>query len=145
MTMSIAKSVDLFKPAITVFHCCSALGDVSDVAGGKCDLKGVAMPCGLATRETFLLRAFEAGADAVVVLVCPEGQCRHLQGNTRAAKRVARMKTLVDEIGLDGRRLNLFNVSRGDAAAARQVIDQLAQELCVLGPNPAHYKANGTR
>jgi len=144
MTKSVSKATDQFKPAITVFHCCSAIGDVSTLADGECTLKGVIMPCSVATREVFLLRAFESGADAVAVIVCPEGQCRHLQGNIRAAKRVTRMKKLVDDIGLDSRRLNLFNVPRGDAAAVERVISQVVEDLSVLGPNPAHSKSNGT-
>ena len=54
------------------------------------------------TREVVLLRAFEAGADAVVVMVCPQDTCHYLQGNVRTAKRVTRVKKLLDEIGLDG-------------------------------------------
>ncbi|MBI2854976.1 MAG: hydrogenase iron-sulfur subunit [Chloroflexi bacterium] len=139
--MSVAKAISAkgkgFKPRITVFHCVSALTDASVLDSSGCDIQVVKMPCGIATREVFLLRALESGADAVVALVCPEGQCRHLQGNIRAAKRVARMKKLVDEIGLDGRRLNLFNISRGDAQAAERAIKQTASDVASLGPNPA--------
>lgn len=95
------------------------------------------MPCSSITHEVFLLRAFEAGADAVVVLVCPEGQCRYLEGNVRAAKRVARMKKLVDEIGLDGRRLNIFHIPLRDKSAVERIINQTVCDLASLGPNPA--------
>ncbi len=84
-----------------------------------------------------LLKAFESGSDAVVLLVCPEGQCHYVQGNVRAAKRVARVKKLIDEIGLDGRRLNLYNVSPGDRSAIERIMDQTVHDLASLGPNPA--------
>ncbi len=43
--------------------------------------RSIKLPCSSMTREVVLLKAFEAGADAVVVLVCPEGSCRYLEGN----------------------------------------------------------------
>lgn len=132
-----SSDVHQFKPKITVFHCFNALGDPSILPSGDFEVKSVKMPCSGATREVFLLRAFEAGADAVVVLVCPEGQCHYLEGNIRAAKRVARMKKLVDEIGLDGRRLNIYYVTPGDKSAVERIINQTVSDLVGMGPNPA--------
>lgn len=88
-------------------------------------------------KDVFLLRAFESGADAVLVLVCPEGQCRYVEGNLRAKKRVQRVKDLLDEIGLNGRRLSIHNIAFGDGAAAARVIQEVLADLDDLGPNPA--------
>ena len=41
-------------------------------------------------KRNISLKAFEAGADAVAVLACPEETCRYVQGNLRAKRRVAR-------------------------------------------------------
>jgi coenzyme F420-reducing hydrogenase delta subunit len=101
------------------------------------DLKFVSMACSSMVKDVFLLRAFEAGADAVIVLVCPEGKCRHVEGNIRAKKRVAWVKDLLDEIGLDGRRLSLFNISENDKGNVVQIIRDTAGALDELGPNPA--------
>ncbi len=87
-----------FRPRITLLHCFNAVSNLNDLAEESYDVRAIKMPCSSMTREVFLLRAFEDGADAVVVLVCPEGQCRYLEGNIRAGKRVARMKKLLDEI-----------------------------------------------
>jgi|WetSurMetagenome_2_1015567.scaffolds.fasta_scaffold214487_2 F420-non-reducing hydrogenase iron-sulfur subunit len=131
----------LNKPSsmkITLFHCFNTLDLFrSDENTDIIEVNSIKLPCSSMTRETVLLRAFEAGADAVVVLVCPQGLCRHLDGNTRAAKRVERMKKLLDEIGIDGRRLNLFNVPVNDKAAVNQIIQHTMSDLSDLGPNPA--------
>jgi len=95
------------------------------------------MPCSSIIREVFLLRAFEAGADAVALLVCPEGQCHNVNGNIRAARRVARMKRMIDEIGLDGRRLNIYNIPPGNKLAIQHAIRQTVHDATALGPNPA--------
>ena len=125
----------LGKTRITVFHCFNALSNVSS-ENGSYETQSVKMPCSSMTREVFLLRAFEAGADVVIVLACPEGSCRYMEGNIRAGKRVARMKKLLDDIGFDGRRLNIFQVSQGDRPAVERIIQQNIADLAVLEPDP---------
>jgi F420-non-reducing hydrogenase iron-sulfur subunit len=129
-----------FKPKITLFHCINAFGDADELAlsdKDACEIKPIKMACSSMVKDVYLLRAFEAGADGVVVLVCPEGQCRYLEGNLRAKKRVRRVQHLLDEIGLDGRRLILNNMEAGDDSAVNQTVDLVLKNLAVLGPNPA--------
>ena len=129
-----------FIPKITVFHCINAFTENTHspfVGGDDFEIKFIKLPCSSMVKDVFLLRAFEAGADGVVVLVCPEGQCRYVEGNIRAKKRVAWVKNLLDEIGIDGGRLSLSNIAAGDNAAATQIIDDVLKNLAELGPNPA--------
>jgi F420-non-reducing hydrogenase iron-sulfur subunit len=129
-----------FKPKITLFHCINAFGDAGElfISGSMTyEIKTVKMACSSMVKDVFLLRAFEAGADAVVVMVCPEGQCRYVEGNIRAKKRVAWVRNLLDEIGLDGRRLSLTHMSAGDQAAATRTMNDVVKKLAELGPNPA--------
>jgi F420-non-reducing hydrogenase iron-sulfur subunit len=129
-----------FRPRITIFHCINAFSDgrsssLSD--GDDFEVRLVKLPCSSMVKDVYLLRAFEAGADAVVVLVCPERQCRYLEGNIRAKKRVERLKILLDEIGFGSKRLSIFNLAIGDDAAAAEVIQKTLSELADLGPSPA--------
>ena len=129
-----------FKPTITVFYCINTLfEEVSLLAGGEnnYELKTVKLPCSGMVKDVFLLKAFEAGADAVVVLVCPEEQCRHVQGSIRARKRVEWVQNLLDEIGLSGRRLSIFNISSEGRASSTEIIRKALSDLDELGPNPA--------
>ena len=73
----------------------------------------------------------------MIVMVCPEGQCRYVEGNLRAKKRVQWVKDLLDEIGLNGKRLSIYNIASGDGAAATRVIQEVLMKLDDLGPNPA--------
>jgi F420-non-reducing hydrogenase iron-sulfur subunit len=127
------------KPAITVFHCVNALegGHSAALRRDDADINIIRMACSSMTRDVYLLRAYEAGADAVVVLVCPERQCRYIDGNVRAAKRVGRVKFLLDEVGLGRERIELYNVKPGDDAAVSGIIDRTLETLKDLGPNPA--------
>ena len=129
-----------FRPKITIFHCINAFSDgrSSPLTGGDgFETHIVKLPCSSMVKDVYLLRAFETGADAVVVLVCPERQCRHLEGNIRAKKRVERLKNLLDEIDFDSRRLSIFNLALGDEDAAAEIMKKTLSELAELGPSPA--------
>ncbi|MCG6980161.1 MAG: hydrogenase iron-sulfur subunit [Deltaproteobacteria bacterium] len=129
-----------FRPKITIFHCINAFSDGRSSAlsdGDNFEVRLVKLPCSSMVKDVYLLRAFEAGADAVVVLVCPERQCRYLEGNIRAKKRVERLKILLDEIGFGSKRLSIFNLAIGDDAGAAEIIQKTLSELADLGPSPA--------
>lgn len=129
------------KSKVTIFHCINVFGEgdalPAAAAADNVEINFIKMPCSSMVKDVFLLRAFEAGADVVAVLVCAEGACRYVEGNLRAKKRVKWVKALLDEIGLDGRRLALFNVTAGDTLAAEQFIRDASSLAAVLGTNPA--------
>ncbi len=124
---------------VTVFHCINTFSEVTALASSDDDfeIRSIKLPCSSMVKDVFLLRAFDAGSDAVVVLTCPEGECHYVNGNIRARKRVERLKNVLDEIGLNGRRLSLFNVPLEDGTVAAEIIQKTLLELADLGPNPA--------
>jgi len=127
------------KTRITLFHCINTFADSVSIplpAGNDLELKTVKMACSSMVKDVFLLRAFESGADAVVVMVCPEGQCRYIEGNIRAKKRVGWVKKILNEIELDGKRLSLHNIASGDIDTAAKIIRQVVSDLKDLGPSP---------
>lgn len=129
-----------FKPKITIFHCVNAFRELTTLplAGNDgFNLRAVKLPCSSMIKDVYLLRAFEAGSDAVIVLACPEGECRHVSGNLRAKKRVERVQKILDEIGLDSRRLSLFNIAPEDGKAVASIVRNTLSGLEGLGPNPA--------
>jgi coenzyme F420-reducing hydrogenase delta subunit len=77
----------------------------------------IAVPCSGKLQPEHLLKAFEAGADLVVVLTCPEGECRYLEGRRRIERRLDYVRGLLDEIGLGGKRLVLLDGGEDSAQA----------------------------
>jgi coenzyme F420-reducing hydrogenase delta subunit len=127
------------KPKITLFHCINSFDDpefLKALTGSSFELKEIKMACSGMVKDVFLLRAFEAGADAVAVFVCPEGECRYLEGNIRAKKRVGFVKNLLEEIGLGGRRLSIHNIKQGDSEEAGGIFKQILSEINEMGPSP---------
>jgi coenzyme F420-reducing hydrogenase delta subunit len=82
------------------------------------------------------MRAFQKGADGVYVVGCLEGECHFLTGNLRAKKRVVYAKKLLDEIGIGGERLEMFNIAASDGPRFAAVAQQMHDKVTALGPNP---------
>ena len=130
---------------ITLFHCVNALNGFDAAAWGKSNGADVAtcqMPCSGMTNEVYLLRAFEAGADAVGVMVCPRDACRYVEGSARSHKRVEKVKKLLDEIGIGSDRLSIIEMGNGTSAG--QALEGILATLDKLGPNPAAAAINGS-
>jgi len=130
---------EVYKPNITVFYCINAFEEVDllNLCGNDFDVKVVSMACSSMVKDVYLLRAFEAGADGVIILLCPEGQCRYVSGNLRAKKRVEWTKKLLDEIGINGKRLFICNVSKKNESAVTDLLQTIGKDMADLGPNPA--------
>lgn len=118
------------KPKITLLHCINSLKQTADLIFNGCEVKVIQIPCSSMIKDVYLLRAFEAGADAVLVFVCPENNCRYAEGSIRAKKRVQWVSNLLDEIGMDGKRqLSIFNTIAGDNKAVETIIKNTLREL----------------
>ncbi|WP_457554257.1 hydrogenase iron-sulfur subunit [Desulfobacula sp.] len=123
-------------PKLTLFHCINSFKETASLFD-HCQVKTIKMACSSMTKDIHLLKAFEAGADAVLVLVCPNKGCRYAEGSIRAKKRVDYVKTILDDIGMDGRRLNIFNTSAKDMGSIKKIIQNTIAQLEIIGPNPA--------
>jgi coenzyme F420-reducing hydrogenase delta subunit len=84
----------------------------------------------------YILRAFEAGADGVFVAGCLEGQCHYQVGNLYARGRVAELKRTLDEAGIGGERLEMFNLSSAQGPRFAEVAREMTERITALGPSP---------
>lgn len=131
------EPMEKFKAKITLFHCINAFTERASLSNDDREVKLVKMPCSGMTTEVFMLKAFEAGADAVAILVCPEGACRYMEGNLRSKKRVEKTQKVLDEIGVGGQRLSLHNLAAKDSDSVSGLLDQMMMTIKELGKNPA--------
>ena len=64
------------------------------------------------------------------------GDCHYLEGNTNARRRVARLQHLLDQIGLEPERVQMFNMSAAMAGAFVEATTAMHTQIEALGPNP---------
>jgi F420-non-reducing hydrogenase iron-sulfur subunit len=128
-------------PEITVFTCIYCGYTSVDMAGTTglqypADVKIVKLPCTGKMDTIYVLKAFEQGADAVMVVACTKGTCHHMEGNLRAEKRVGRAKELLDEIGLGGERVEMFFVTGSQGYSFAAAVEEMTERVRRLGTNP---------
>jgi coenzyme F420-reducing hydrogenase delta subunit len=83
-----------------------------------------------------ILKAFEAGAEGVVVIGCKFGECYFKEGNFRAAKKVERVQSLIEEVGLEGERVKFDFVPGPGAKKFAAILSDMTEKVKSMGPNP---------
>lgn len=130
-----------WKPKIIAIICnwCSYAG--ADLAGGARiqyppDIRSVRVMCTGRIDPLFILKAFQDGADGVLVSGCHFGDCHYLEGNYKAAKRMFLLKSVLKNIGLDDKRLRMTFVSASEGAKWGMVMEDVVKTINELGPSP---------
>ncbi|MBU0516046.1 MAG: hydrogenase iron-sulfur subunit [Proteobacteria bacterium] len=117
---------------LVVFVCAnSGLADKLSEPRPEVAIRPVELPCSSKTESHVLLRAFQNGAAGVVLAACPKGQCRFIEGNLRAEKRIGRLRRIMDEIGLDPERIEIIFADAPDPADA---FSDFVSRIVDLGP-----------
>ncbi len=135
-----------FKPIIVTFACHYCAYGAADLAGVMRlqypdSIRIVKIPCTGRIDVHHILTAFEKGADGVIVAGCRIGDCHFKDGNVKATKRVQYAKKLLEEIGLDGERLNIYYMSSAEGARFAEVVAEMTEKIRSLGPNPLRKEA----
>jgi F420-non-reducing hydrogenase iron-sulfur subunit len=100
------------------------------------NIRVIRVPCTGKVDVIHILRAFEKGADGVYVVGCLEGTCTYEQGNITAKRRVKQVRAILEATGLGGERVEMFNLSSGDAPLFARYAKEMAERISSLGPNP---------
>jgi F420-non-reducing hydrogenase iron-sulfur subunit len=134
-----------FEPKIIGFLCnwCSYTGaDLAGVSRIKSapNVRVIRTMCSGRVDPAFVLKAFQLGADGVIVMGCHLGDCHYQEWNYKTIRRIPFLKRLVKDFGIDPRRLRLewVSASEGDRFAA--VVNEMTEEIRTLGPLKLYVK-----
>ena len=100
------------------------------------NVKVLKVPCTGRVDVIHMLKALENGADGVYLAGCLEGECHYLVGNLRAKKRVGYAKQLLDECGIGGDRVAMYNLSSAQGQRFAEIAREMTEKIRKLGPNP---------
>jgi F420-non-reducing hydrogenase iron-sulfur subunit len=137
-----------FQPVIVAFCCHYCAYTAADMAGSMRlpyppNVKIVRVPCTGKVDSIHIMRAFQKGADGVYVAGCLEGDCHFKNGNLRAARRVAYVRKLLNEIGIGGDRLEMITMSAGMGERFARMASDFTDKMRELGPNPINRASLG--
>ncbi|MEW6668423.1 MAG: hydrogenase iron-sulfur subunit [Thermodesulfobacteriota bacterium] len=124
-------------PGVSVYVCHRCLPD-----GGQLPrqwtqdgirVQVIVLPCTGKTDTQYLFHAIEAGAQGLLVVACPLGECRLGQGNYRAEIRIRTVRRLLAEIGMEPERAGLVHCAEGDDL--KRLVCEAVGQFRALGEN----------
>ena len=129
-----------FKPLIVAFCCnwCSYAG--ADLAGTSrlnypANVKIIRVPCSCRVNTNFIIRAFQKGADGVVIAGCPPGDCHYSTGNYYTRRRFSVFINLLEYMGIEKERFKIDWISAAEANKFATVMNEVLENVHRLGPN----------
>jgi coenzyme F420-reducing hydrogenase delta subunit len=133
--------METFEPVVVAFCCHYCAYTAADMAGSKRlpyppNVKIIRVPCAGKVDAIHLMRALQKGADGVYVAGCLSGDCHFKNGNLKASRRIEYLKSLLDEIGVGGDRVEMMMMSAGMGERFSRVATDFTQRIRELGPNP---------
>jgi F420-non-reducing hydrogenase iron-sulfur subunit len=130
-----------FEPEIIGFFCRWCADAAADAAGRARiafapNLRVVRVMCSGRVAPEFVLQAFAAGADGVLVVGCTDGSCHYKTGNVNALKRTALLKATLAPLGIEPDRVRLAGVGADDPKGLARIVAEMVETVRRLGPPP---------
>jgi F420-non-reducing hydrogenase iron-sulfur subunit len=130
-----------FEPVIVAFCCHYCAYTAADMAGSLrlCyppNVKIIRVPCSGKVDTVHLMQAIKGGADGVYVAGCLEGDCHFKSGNAKAARRVAYVKRLLNDVGIEPERIEMIMMSAGMGERFAATAEEFTAKIRGMGPNP---------
>jgi len=133
-----------FEPRIVGFLCnwCAYAG--ADLAGTSrwqypANVDIIRVMCSGRVDPTFVLKAFQLGADGVLVCGCHPGDCHYSEGNYKTARRIPLLTKLLEQFGIEPERLRLEWISASEGERFVTIVKEMTEQIRVLGP----FSSNG--
>jgi coenzyme F420-reducing hydrogenase delta subunit len=138
--MPVEKEEKKWEPLIVAFCCnwCSYAG--ADLAGTNrlnypANIKIIRVPCSCRVNPLFMLRAFQRGADGVIIAGCHPGDCHYTSGNYHARRRMTLLFSMLDYLGIENGRTRVEWVSAAEGNKFAAVMNRFAETIHGLGEN----------
>ncbi len=132
-------SEDAFEPTIVGFLCnwCAYAG--ADLAGVSRlqyppNLRTIRTLCSATVRPDHILKAFQKGADGVLISGCHPGECHYLEQNYKALRRYHLLRRTLEQFGIEPGRLKLAWASAAEGTQLAEKITEMVEEVRALGP-----------
>jgi coenzyme F420-reducing hydrogenase delta subunit len=129
-----------FEPIILAFSCNWCSYTSADLAGVNrffypANVRVIRFMCSGRIEPDFIMRAFETGADGIIVSGCIIGECHYISGNEKAQKRLETTGKLLDLLGLGAERLGSVWISAAEGAKFASYMNEFVEKIRKLGPS----------
>jgi len=128
-----------WEPRIVAFICnwCTYTG--ADLAGTSRmkyppNVRVIKIPCTGRFDPLFMIKAFERGADGVLVSGCHPGDCHYTAGNYNARRKYTVFKSLLETLGMDMDRFWFSWISASEGGKWVETIQKFTEVIREKGP-----------
>jgi coenzyme F420-reducing hydrogenase delta subunit/Pyruvate/2-oxoacid:ferredoxin oxidoreductase delta subunit len=133
------------RPRIVVFGCQRSAGVAWEAVQSskfkvQSNVEFISLPCTGKMDPDHILKAFSLGADGVMVLACPEENCRSVHGNTYARERILEIRKYMEEAGVHPDRIRFENLSSNMEWFLKELIRQYNDDLDALRIPPTEIR-----
>jgi len=129
-----------YRPTIVAFLCnwCAYTG--ADLAGTSRlhyapNIRIIRVMCSGRIEPAFVLKAFQQGADGVLICGCHPGDCHYHEGNYKCLRRFKLLQKYIDQMGIEKDRLQLEWISASEGQQFAELVNTMTKTLLVLGPS----------
>ena len=124
-----------YEPKLVCFSCKFGWGYLADEEEMRGRIKNwVPIICSGKIDAVHILEAFKQGADGVLILGCPEGDCHYQDGNFEARKRVLLLHKIMEAYGIEKERLRIELSMDPEGRMIPEMVKQMSDALAKLGP-----------
>lgn len=125
-----------YKPKVVCFSCKFGWGYLTDEDTLSSKIENwIPIICTGKIDATHMIDAFDEGADGILILGCPEGDCHYQDGNYEAKKRVYLLRRLLESIGIEKERIRIELSVDPEGRRIPQLVKEMSKELAKLGPS----------
>ena len=128
-----------FEPRILGIACnwCTYTG--ADLAGTTRlqypqNVRVVRVMCSSRINPSFIFKAFQLGADGVLVGGCHPGDCHYQEGNYRCLRRYHLLQKYLKQVGIESERLKLEWISASEGKQFADLVNSFTETIRDLGP-----------
>lgn len=129
-----------FRPTIVAFLCnwCAYTG--ADLAGTSRlhyapNIRIIRVMCSGRIEPSFVLKAFQQGADGVLVCGCHPGDCHYQTGNYRCLRRIKLLEKFIAQMGIEKERLRLEWISASEGKQFAELVNKMTLDILNIGPS----------
>jgi len=136
----------MFEPQIMCFLCKWCTSSAADAAGTSRihhapNNINMRVMCSSRVDPQHILYAFKEGADGVFLGGCHPGDCHYVEGNYKTLRRITLFKAMLQDLGIDPKRLRLEWISAAEGKKYAATMDEFAEQIRALGPLHLNEKA----
>jgi coenzyme F420-reducing hydrogenase delta subunit len=109
----------------------------------EANVRVIRVACSSRVNPLFIIKAFERGADGVIVSGCHTGDCHYSTGNYYARRRFAILRDLLQFMGVDDDRVTFSWVSASEGNKWQEVVNETTDRVRALGALHAPPQGKG--